>query len=591
MAMQHANTQLAPLTLAGLLVLGCSDATRADGDAGSTETSSAATTRGDDATQSDSATQGDNTTDTTGGTTGDTDPSGVSAFNHAVDGIGGVQALDELEFLRIDATGTRKIDYEAFEPGLTTEVSEYTKSYSFDLENRGLRVDTDRTLLFEILQFFPPENFFVVLNGDVGGLDTQAGFAPAGNVPPQRVAALRVQQRLFNPHFYLIEGLADPSLVSDGGAEDFEGRPHQTFIFAGQVSDIRLFVDEETGSISKLETLENHVLVRDHDVQVRYYDWQARSDISFPSRVELYAGGAVLQDETRVQIEPDAVFPDDHFDLPAAADAPSLDSDAFAFGQQTHQVVEAFFSLAFYYNETTPVMSSQLAPGVTLLSAGLYNSLAVSYDKGVVVLEAPQSPAHGSLLVEAVAAAFPGQTITHVVQSHHHQDHCAGLRSLVAAGATAIVGDGSSGFWTDVLGAESTIRPDALAGAPIAASLEELPVDGSFTIADNNISIRAQHISDNPHSRDMIITIIEANDEVIVYEGDLYNAAFGTTLVLGGPESFFAALRDLDIIDANCESQLPLTIVPTHGAPQSLQDSLGELANLGVDVGCPKIPA
>ena len=71
-----------------------------------------------------------------------------------------------------------------------------------------------------------------------------------------------------------------------------------------------------------------------------------------------------------------------------------------------------------------------------------------------------------------------------------------------------------------------------------------------------------------------------------VYEADLYNAGAGGTLVLGGPESFFAALRDLDIIDETCSSALPLTIVPAHCIPQTLKDSLAELQGLDVDIGC-----
>ena len=84
----------------------------------------------------------------------------------------------------------------------------------------------------------------------------------------------------------------------------------------------------------------------------------------------------------------------------------------------------------------------------------------------------------------------------------------------------------------------------------------------------------------------MVITTIETGSETFVYEADLYNAGFGGTLVLGGPESFFAALRDLSIIDESCSSTLPLTIVPAHGVPQTLEDSLTELGALGVDVGC-----
>ena len=73
---------------------------------------------------------------------------------------------------------------------------------------------------------------------------------------------------------------------------------------------------------------------------------------------------------------------------------------------------------------------------------------------------------------------------------------------------------------------------------------------------------------------------------MLVYEADLYNAGFGGTIVLEGPASLFDALRDFDIIDASCASALPLTIMPAHGVPQSLADSIAELAEQGQEIGC-----
>ncbi len=48
-----------------------------------------------------------------------------------------------------------------------------------------------------------------------------------------------------------------------------------------------------------------------------------------------------------------------------------------------------------------------------------------------------------------------------------------------------------------------------------------------------------------------------------------------------------AALRDIGIIDASCASAVPLTVIPAHGVPQSIQESITELTGMGIDVGCP----
>ena len=252
----------------------------------------------------------------------------TTPFERAVEAIGGAAGLTYVERLQIDSSGTRRFDYEAPAPGGLMDVSKYNTSYLFDLPNDQLRADTDYTPLFEALKFFPPASFSVVLNGDVGGLTAQAGFSPPGNVPSQYVAALRAQQRLFNPHFYLREGLADPALIGDDGVAEFNGRPHRIIRFAGKVAEIRLFVDDGSGFISKLETLENSILVRDTSVEVRYLGWQSHGSLSFPGAVELYVGGALVQDETRSAVDIEPNFPAETLALPPEAVEPTLDAEA-----------------------------------------------------------------------------------------------------------------------------------------------------------------------------------------------------------------------------------------------------------------------
>lgn len=514
--------------------------------------------------------------------TGGTEP---TAFEQAVEAIGGEDALNDLERLQIDSTGRRSLDFERSQPTEVVDVSTYVTRYTWDVPNDNFRMDTEKTPLFESFAFGPPQNYAVVLNGDLGGLTAQAGFIAPGNLPSQIVGAMQTQQRLLNPHFYLRAGLADLTLVGDAGAGDFDGRPHRIITFAGEITEILLFVDDETGFISKLETVENSFLARDVPVEVHYSDWQTQGSLAFPDGVELYASGGLVVDETRtaVEIEPD--LPGDNFELPPEAVDPTLDAGAHEFGQQTHQAVEGFFHLGFPYLESPAFSSSQIVPGVTLLASGV-NSVAISYDGGLVVLEAPNTPAYGSELIDSLALTFPGLAITHIVQSHHHQDHSSAVRSFVAEGATLVVGDGAGAFWDGILSAESTIRPDALADVDVTPDIQELVEDGTFVVDDANVTITVHHVTASTHADDMVITVIDIGGERFVYEADFYNAGFGFTLAIGGPEELFAILRDLAIIDASCASAVPLTIIPGHGVPQTLADSLTELGGLGVDVGC-----
>lgn len=582
-----------PIALAG----GCGDDAGPAGDGTDGGTADTGSTQGGsddvaDTTLDDTAgtdgTAGTADTTATAGSESSTGAVAHSAFEQAVEAIGGADALADLALLQIDATGNRRIDYEAPVPGGAMDLSSYTASYIFDVPNDNFRLDADRTPLFEAFQFGAPETFSIVLNGDIGGIDTQAGFYFPGPLASQNVAALQVQQRLFNPHFYLREGLADPTLIGDGGVAQYNERSHRVITFAGEVAEVRLLVDDETGFISKLETLENSVLVRDIAIEVLYEDWQLQGPLAFPDGVELVAGGTSVHDEIRTAVVVEPELDAETFTLPPEADGAALDADAYAFGQHSHQVLTGFFTLGFPYDAEPGLLpTSGIAPGVTLLPSSA-NTLVVSYDQGLVVVEAPATPAHGTAIVEYIEGTFVGDDITHVVQSHHHQDHAAGVRSLVAAGAIAVVGNGVADFWDEVFLAESTIRPDALADSKLIPEIVELSLDGASIIAeDGNVTVTVHHVSANPHADDMVITVVEADSQVFVYEADLYNAGFGFTLVVGGPQALFDALRDLNLITAGCTSSGdPLTIIPAHGVPLSIGDAVTELDGLGVDVGC-----
>ncbi|MFT5682275.1 MAG: glyoxylase-like metal-dependent hydrolase (beta-lactamase superfamily II) [Myxococcota bacterium] len=510
-----------------------------------------------------------------------------SPLEQAVDAIGGQEALTGLERLRIEASGSRRIDYEGMTPSDIQDASTYTSTYLHDLATDDLRVDMTRNVLFDAFQFFPEESYSVVLNGEVGGVTAPAGFSPPGAMPSQHVGALRQQQRFFNPHVLLRAALSDPAASGDGGEATYDDRPHRILTLQDGGVELRLFVDAETGLISKLATMENSPLFRDVPIEVLYTDWQVHGTLAVPGRVELYAVEGLVHEEVRttVDVEPTDVSAD-AFELPAEAGTPEVDTDRFEFGRQSHQVVEAFFLIVFGYDSGGTVQTSELAPGVMLLGAA-HNSVAVVVDGNLVVLEAPITPEHGTAIVSSLEAEFPGMPITHVIQSHHHQDHSAGVRSLADAGATVVVGPGVQSFYEDVLAAPSTLRPDALSRSQSPTAVEEIAANGTTVITGTESTVTAYHLSANSHAADMVITLIDTGEARFVYEADLYSAGYGFSVVVGGPEAFMAGLRDFDIIDADCESPVPLTVIPAHGLVQSLEDSIAELDALGLDIGCP----
>jgi glyoxylase-like metal-dependent hydrolase (beta-lactamase superfamily II) len=275
----------------------------------------------------------------------------------------------------------------------------------------------------------------------------------------------------------------------------------------------------------------------------------------------------------------------DQLDAVATAD---VDSDDAAFGRRAQHLMTSFFSIGILFDPEPEIAEPvEILRGVIQLPSRA-SSVVVHHSGGVVVLEAPGSPANGVALLEAVGDLAPGQAVTHLVQSHHHVDHASGVRSFAAAGATVVVGSGAGAFWDEVLVADSIVEPDLLSTSPgeDVGALDEV-ADGSSTVLvdDGDVVVTAHH-TPTPHAADMLTTTIETGDAIVVYQADTYNAGTGLTLALPGPQILFDDLRSLGYLDEACASPVPMTIVPSHGVPQSLEASLAELDRLGIDVGC-----
>jgi glyoxylase-like metal-dependent hydrolase (beta-lactamase superfamily II) len=68
-----------------------------------------------------------------------------------------------------------------------------------------------------------------------------------------------------------------------------------------------------------------------------------------------------------------------------------------------------------------------LGKGLYMVTDGVYQSMFLVYDAGVVVIDAP--PSYAARIPHAVAEVTP-KPITHLIYSHSHTDHIGGAKSL-----------------------------------------------------------------------------------------------------------------------------------------------------------------
>lgn len=502
------------------------------------------------------------------------DPS-LAPIDKAYAGIGGRAALEGLNGLKLTVKGTRAILQESFHPDADAHpVNSFSQTISIDLAGEGnLRVDHQRTVT--TLGFPAMQMFSEIIRGQVGatqGMDSLFGL-PAGPILSDRWASIRRQQWLLNPHLLLKDVAAGRRMATAAGTTLFDGSVHQLVSVSDPVRPIILFVHAATGRLAKLETVENDALLSDVKIEVFYSGWQPATGgaLLVPTDVFLTLDGQLIHSESTRAAEVNPTFPASTFELPAGGPAPMHDATLAARGNRNHQHHQMWVGAGIPLDGLiTMVMPTQVSPGVFLVSGGFHNSLVVEQANGLVIFDAPLYPELADATIRWAATQFPGKSFTHVVLSHFHRDHTAGVRALVAKGAKVIVGEASRGLFTDVLRRSRTVEPDALQMTFKPATIETVAPGGSMTIPDTTRPVQV-HAIRSVHAADMLLPYLPSQQ--LVFTVDIYNPGLG-------PPNFqsldlYAAIRTSPMLNVT-------TIAGGHGATTTLATFETELRTAGL---------
>jgi glyoxylase-like metal-dependent hydrolase (beta-lactamase superfamily II) len=139
----------------------------------------------------------------------------------------------------------------------------------------------------------------------------------------------------------------------------------------------------------------------------------------------------------------------------------------------------------------------------------------VLFELGVNVTAAKAVIAHARTLA-------PGKPVTHLVTSHNHFDHTAGLRQAVAEGLTIVQRRGSEPQFRDMVAHLAPDFPDDLARTP--KPLRFQAVDEHLRIGDETQALDIYWVRNNGHMADVLVGYI--GSERLLMEGDLVTAAF-----------------------------------------------------------------
>jgi len=296
---------------------------------------------------------------------------------------------------------------------------------------------------------------------------------------------------------------------------------YQQFSLRDKVYPITLFVNKATGLIEKLSTMEWDVVYGDIEIEVKFDDWNTDTEIPFPMTVRMSQGGAPRWEVRRKSVELNPDYSDDYFDPPAQLEY-IHDQVSAKRGWEVSQTMR-MFTLSGAYRPK--IHALELDDGVHYLSAlpidGVY-TMVVEQENGVVVVEPGMNDLKGEEIIRWIQNNIPDKPITHIIPTHHHNDHGAGIRPYVAEGAALVAHEAALDFYgTQINRPKSSVVIDAMDRKFKKGSETLIGVSSNvaYTIEDSDRPVVVYPVL-NGHVEDMVVILV--GDSNFLYAGDLY---------------------------------------------------------------------
>ena len=387
----------------------------------------------------------------------------------SLEAYGGLENLRAIQNFTVRLEGTDFHRNQGRRPGVpfpTPRIFEMT----MDLKNNRYRLDFERSGV----------GSYVVKSIEISDAkertyaDLRLKTRTTGPARPNWREALSAQ---LMPHFVLLNGYGRLGQVRHLGRQTLAGKPHDVIAYPGAGgSMLSLYVDAESGLITKQESLVSDSFAGDALTETAFIAYQAVGKFKIPTEVVNSTAGVVTSRMRYGNVSFDRDLGDKEF---------LLDGELTAVGAQQPAAGPAVH---------------KLGENVYTASVPGYKVLFIDFKDHIWALEAPVGDASARMIIQQIKETIPNKPIKYIALTHFHDDHASGARTFIAEGATLLTTKGNRGHFEQLMKGKFSIAPDLLTTNPQPLKLEFIE-NGKRVITDGTTTVELYEIGPQPACR------------------------------------------------------------------------------------------
>ena len=402
----------------------------------------------------------------------------------AAEALGGRDRILAIRTLTIEGEGTNG----NLGQDMTPEASSQTFTVSayrrlVDVAGERFRVEQTRTPNFSYFQGPAPQR-------QAFGLDADVAYTIAANGNATRApgAVARDRRAEFLHHPIMIVRAALAAGATLGNARTFGGE-HVVSVTTADGRAFTLATSVDTNLPSRVTSMTSNANLGDVATETRFAEYQDVQGTKLPTALT-----TVIDQYTTATLRVARQAVDaDLGDMAAPAAAAS--TAAASVPAAPNVVVE------------------EVAPGVWLLAGQSHHSALIEFADHLTLIEAPQSEARTLAVIAKARELRPSKPLTHVVNTHHHFDHSAGIRAAVSEGLTIVTHQANAPYFLEAVKRSHSLQPDALAKTSKPAKVET--VGDGVVYKDAARTMTLYHVEGSGHG-DAILMAYLPRERVVI---------------------------------------------------------------------------